>query len=282
MLGGFWRVCVKGPVLVSLLAALGLFCGVVGVVRAQTAPPTPLTHWVTDPQHVLGADDAAALAQRLQDLAQTLPGNPQIVVDIPDQVDDIDSYANTVFHATGLGRKGADNGVLIVLAIAQRQSRIEVGYGLEGVLTDLQSSDILRASRPALQAGHYAAALNGIVDGVAGLLKNADADTSPSQPVVDAQTDALEGVGGVVVAVLLLVVLPYFLFRRAARRSAQNLGYMAPQMQDTSMGWAFWLNLVLNILAVFLQGRGGGMGGGSGGFRSGGGDSGGGGARDNW
>lgn len=264
-----------------LIAALAVGGG--GTVCAQTPQPARLQNWVTDPQHVLSDEELAALSQRLQTLSQTLPGQPQIVIDLPTTVEDIDSYTNDIFHASGLGRKGVDNGVLIVLAIAQRQSRIEVGYGLEGVLTDLQSSGILRAARPNLQAGNYAAALNGIVSGVAGILKNAE-DDGPALPAVDAQTDAWEGVGGVVVAVLLLVVLPYLLIRRARKQAVQRPGYVTPQTQATGMGWDFWLSIILNILSVLLQSRGGGGSGGSGGggFRSGGGDSGGGGARDNW
>ncbi|GAN65573.1 hypothetical protein AA0481_1866 [Acetobacter orientalis NRIC 0481] len=248
---------------------------------AQVPYPPKLQNWVTDPQHVLSDAELIALTQRLQKLSQTLPGAPQIVIDLPAQVADIASYANDVFHATGLGRKGDDNGVLIVLAIAQRQARIEVGYGFEGILTDLQSSDILRANRPALQAGHYATALNGIVSAVAGLLAQAP-EGGPTLTADAEQKDALKGIVGVIVAVLCLVVLPYYLMRRARRQVLQKPSYNAPTTQASGPGWEFWLNFLLNILAIFLQTRGGGSGRSGGGFRSGGGDSGGGGAQDSW
>ncbi|MFT8335764.1 MAG: TPM domain-containing protein [Acetobacter orientalis] len=261
------------------VGALWLIGGSLGY--AQAPYPPKLQNWVTDPQHVLSDAELIALTQRLQKLSQTLPGAPQIVIDLPAQVTDIASYANDVFHATGLGRKGDDNGVLIVLAIAQRQARIEVGYGLEGILTDLQSSDILRANRPALQAGHYATALNGIVSAVAGLLAQAP-EGGPTLAADAEQKDALEGVVGVIVAVLCLVVLPYYLMRRARRQVLQKPSYNAPTTQASGPGWEFWLNFLLNILAIFLQTRGGGSGRSGGGFRSGGGDSGGGGAQDSW
>ncbi|MFT8432254.1 TPM domain-containing protein [Acetobacter orientalis] len=273
----WWRALAKYIGLT--VGALWLIGGSLGY--AQVPYPPKLQNWVTDPQHVLSDAELIALTQRLQKLSQTLPGAPQIVIDLPAQVTDIASYANDVFHATGLGRKGDNNGVLIVLAIAQRQARIEVGYGLEGILTDLQSSDILRANRPALQAGYYATALNGIVSAVAGLLAQAP-DGGPTLAADAEQKDALEGVVGVIVAVLCLVVLPYYLMRRARRQILQKPSYNAPTTQTSGPGWEFWLNFLLNILALFLQTRGGGSGRSGGGFRSGGGDSGGGGAQDSW
>lgn len=273
----WWRALAKHIGLT--VGALWLIGGSLGY--AQAPYPPKLQNWVTDPQHVLSDAELIALTQRLQKLSQTLPGAPQIVIDLPAQVADIASYANDVFHTTGLGRKGDDNGVLIVLAIAQRQARIEVGYGFEGILTDLQSSDILRANRPALQAGHYATALNGIVSAVASLLAQAP-DGGPTLAADAEQKDALEGVVGVIVAVLCLVVLPYYLMRRARRQVLQKPSYNAPATQASGPGWEFWLNFLLNILAIFLQTRGGGSGRSGGGFRSGGGDSGGGGAQDSW
>ncbi|OAG78368.1 Beta-propeller domains of methanol dehydrogenase type [Acetobacter malorum] len=172
-----------------------------------------------------------------------------------------------------------------------RQSRIEVGYGLEGVLTDLQTNDILQAAKPDLQAGHYAQAINGIVDALAAELTHADpADigggASAKQP--DSQTDAMEALIGLVVLGLLFVVLPIWLIRRSRRRAALYPGgYVPPEVQaERSAKMSFFLNLGLNILSAILQSRGGGRGGGpsggGGGFSGGGGDSGGGGSQNSW
>ena len=123
MRGYLWRLCVAWCVGMALLCV----GGGVGIVYAQTAQPAPLTQWVTDPQHVLSPEEALTLTQHLQALAQSLPGNPQIAIDLPAHVEDIDSYAHDVLHATGLGRTAVDNGVLSVLAVAQRQARSEAG-----------------------------------------------------------------------------------------------------------------------------------------------------------
>ncbi|WP_386884858.1 TPM domain-containing protein [Acetobacter persici] len=256
-----------------------------------------LRQWVTDPQSVLSADENAALSHKLFQLSQTLPGNPQILVSLPGHVDDISLYANEAFHKTGIGKKGVDNGLLVVLDIPDRQSRIEVGYGLEGVLTDLQTHDILQAAKPDLQAGHYAQAVNGIVDALADVLVHADpADiggTGAASQQPDSRTDALEALTGLVVLGLLFVLLPVWLIRRARRRAALYPGgYVPPEVQaERSAKWSFFLNLGLNILSAILQSRGGGRGGGGGsfggggnggGFSGGGGDSGGGGSQSSW
>lgn len=251
-----------------------------------------LRQWVTDPQNVLSADENAALSHKLYQLSQTVPGNPQILVSLPGHVDDISLYANEAFHKTGIGKKGVDNGLLVVLDIPDRQSRIEVGYGLEGVLTDLQTNDILQAAKPDLQAGHYAQAINGIVDALATELTHADpadigGNAASKQP--DSQTDAMEALIGLVVVGLLFVLLPIWLIRRSRRRAALYPGgYVPPEVQaERSAKWSFFLNLGLNILSAILQSRGGGRGGGSsggggGGFSGGGGDSGGGGSQSSW
>lgn len=292
--------------LFGLMALLGLVlfgAGPAPFVSADARAEAPadngvlLRQWVTDPQSVLSADENAALSHKLFQLSQTLPGNPQILVSLPGHVDDISLYANEAFHKTGIGKKGVDNGLLVVLDIPDRQSRIEVGYGLEGVLTDLQTHDILQAAKPDLQAGHYAQAVNGIVDALADVLVHADpADiggTAAASQQPDSRTDALEALTGLVVLGLLFVLLPVWLIRRARRRAALYPGgYVPPDVQaERSAKWSFFLNLGLNILSAILQSRGGGRGGGGGsfggggnggGFSGGGGDSGGGGSQSSW
>ncbi|MBS1015638.1 TPM domain-containing protein [Acetobacter persici] len=292
--------------LFGLVALLGLVlfgAGPAPFVSADARAEAPadngvlLRQWVTDPQSVLSADENAALSHKLFQLSQTLPGNPQILVSLPGHVDDISLYANEAFHKTGIGKKGVDNGLLVVLDILDRQSRIEVGYGLEGVLTDLQTHDILQAAKPDLQAGHYAQAVNGIVDALADVLAHADpADiggTAAASQQPDSRTDALEALTGLVVLGLLFVLLPVWLIRRARRRAALYPGgYVPPDVQaERSAKWSFFLNLGLNILSAILQSRGGGRGGGGGsfggggnggGFSGGGGDSGGGGSQSSW
>src|SRR4029077_18111079 len=68
----------------------------------------------------------------------------------------IEEYANRLFKEWGIGQKGADNGVLILVAPGERKMRIEVGYGLEGVLPDGLAGEVIRIEfTPAFRNGDY-------------------------------------------------------------------------------------------------------------------------------
>jgi uncharacterized protein len=89
--------------------------------------------------------------------------------------DSIENFANNLFRGWGIGKKGKDNGVLLLVAVDEKQIRIEVGYGLEGSLTDLQSSQIIsNIMKPAFRAGQYGAGITDGVNAIIGLL-NGDA-----------------------------------------------------------------------------------------------------------
>src|SRR5690349_6185051 len=71
----------------------------------------------------------------------------------------IEDVANTIFRAWGVGKKGKDEGILLLLAIQNHRSRLEVGYGLEPILPDGFDGSILRDMRPALRQQDYGDAL---------------------------------------------------------------------------------------------------------------------------
>jgi uncharacterized protein len=71
----------------------------------------------------------------------------------------IEDVANTLYRAWGVGKKGKDEGILLLLATSDRRNRLEVGYGLEPILPDGFDGDILRAMRPALRQTQYGEAL---------------------------------------------------------------------------------------------------------------------------
>ena len=76
----------------------------------------------------------------------------------------VEDYAVGLFKAWGIGKKGSDNGVLILVCPAERKMRIEVGYGLEGVLPDGLSGEVIRQQfTPAFKDGNYS---RGILEGV--------------------------------------------------------------------------------------------------------------------
>jgi uncharacterized protein len=80
-------------------------------------------------------------------LVPTLDGEP------------IEDAANRLYHEWGIGKKGKDEGILIMLAVKDRKSRAEIGYGVEPIITDGAAGGILRQIRPILQQGNYGGAL---------------------------------------------------------------------------------------------------------------------------
>ena len=113
---------------------------------AQPAPPA-LTAPVNDFAHVIDAGSAAELDRRIRAL-QSASGDTVVVATVPtfQPYGDIREYAGRMFQngGRGIGAKGKDNGVLIVVAPKDRKARIEVGYDLEAWITDGFAGETIR------------------------------------------------------------------------------------------------------------------------------------------
>jgi uncharacterized protein len=148
-----------------------------GLVHANALPV--LTGHVNDNSRVLG-DRAVQLEAKLTAL-EVATGHQVVVLTVPSLGGrDIEGYANDVFTAWKLGKKGVDDGVLIVVSTGDRRARIEVGYGLEGTLTDLTTSQILRhVMHPRFATGDYAggieAGANGVIAALGGHIARVEA-----------------------------------------------------------------------------------------------------------
>ena len=191
----------------------------------------------------------------------------------------VEDVANTIFRAWGVGKKGKDEGILLLLSIGDRRSRLEVGYGLEPILPDGFSGSILRQMRPALREGNYTsafmAAAQTIGDTVAKAKHTTIDATLPRRQQPEPESDIPWG--AILFGVFLLLV---FLARRP-RGYGGGGGFGGG-------GGGFWPGVILG--SGMSRGSWGGRGsGGFGGFDSGdgfggfgGGDSGGGGASSDW
>jgi uncharacterized protein len=82
----------------------------------------------------------------------------------------IEDVANDIFHSFGIGQKGKDNGVLLLLVSGDRRFRLEIGHGLEPILPDGLDGQILLDMRPELRAGQYGAALLQAAQRIGGIL----------------------------------------------------------------------------------------------------------------
>lgn len=110
-------------------------------------------HLTINKNNIFVSDNAKMLSQKTKEkiyqlnkqLAASTNGAQFVVVTIPElpRGEDIESYANTIFNQLGIGDKNENNGVLYLVALDEREFRLEVGYGLEGLIPDGKADDII-------------------------------------------------------------------------------------------------------------------------------------------
>ena len=170
--GAAGNACARAPRgwWLLLAAMLALVSSSVWAQQWQTGtdgllPIPPLAARVTDLTQTLTPAEVAALEAKLADW-EARTSNQLVVLMVPTtQPEPIESYSLRVAEKWKIGRKGQDNGALFLIAKNDRKMRIEVGYGLEGVLTDVTSRRIIAEDvAPAFREGHFAAGINAGVD----------------------------------------------------------------------------------------------------------------------
>jgi uncharacterized protein len=128
----------------KIATSIFLFVALVAAAIAQETDVPYLTGRVTDMAQILSRETKESLSDSLR-AHEMRTTNQVAVLTIPTlNGESIEDYANRVFNEWKLGQKGKDNGILVVVAPDDRRMRIEVGYGLEGTLTDLMSGRIIR------------------------------------------------------------------------------------------------------------------------------------------
>jgi uncharacterized protein len=245
---------------------------------AAQEPPPELTQPVNDFARVIDADSAAAMDTLVRAL-QKASGDVVVVatIDTFQPYGDIREYAVKMFEnrGRGVGQKGKDNGLLILLAVKDRQVWVEVGYDLEEFITDGFAGEVSRKVMvPEFRGGAYGAGLLAGLQRIAGRIaerRNVTLDGVP-QPA-EGQGDDV-GLGGSAIVFLILLFFLLNIIGRTRRRR-RFWGGLGP--------WSGWNSGV----GPFGGGVGGGFGGGGGGFGGGfggfgGGRSGGGGGGGSW
>ncbi|HME85909.1 MAG TPA: TPM domain-containing protein [Roseiarcus sp.] len=246
---------------IALLAAL-----LISASLAATNFPD-LTGRVVDQAHILSPVTTADLERKLADLEQK-SGTQLVVATVSSlQGEEIEPYANELFRAWKLGETKKNNGVLLLIAPKERKVRIEVGYGLEGTLTDAVSSVIIsNAITPRFKAGDFDGGVTRGVDDIITALTTDAAEWKPKPTDTRAEHDAtlLD-----TLAPFLIFLFIMFVISRISRRGGGNVVFIPMGMGGGGGfgGGGF---------------GGGGFGGGGGGFSGGGGSSGGGGASGGW
>jgi uncharacterized protein len=262
-------------VFLPLLAGLFLFSAKPASAENVADLPQP-TDYVSDFAHVLSPEAVAHLDSICAELDHTAANAQVAVVTVHDlNGDDAADYADQLETKWKMGRKGSDRGVLVLLAVADRKYRIEVGYGLEGILPDGKIGDIGREMVPDLRAGDYDGAVTLAVGEVAQVIA-ADAKVTLTDNVpAPAPEPAHQGspFGGLIFFIIILLFFGGFSLLRILFGASLFFGGWGRG------GWRGgpWIG------GGGFSGGGFGGGGGGGGFGGfGGGSFGGGGAGGSW
>ncbi len=181
------------PPAAALLAAL---LALASTVAAQPAEVPYLTGRVVDNAELLSPDTRRRLTETLRRHEQKT-GNQVVVLTVPTiKGESIEEYAVRVFEQWKLGQQGKDNGVLVVIVPRDRSMRIEVGYGLEGVLTDAHASRIIRnVMTPRFRKGDFSDGVARGVDAVTAQLEGRPATAGQERPESGKKSEFIKAPG---------------------------------------------------------------------------------------
>jgi uncharacterized protein len=266
----------------ALALGLAVALAIAASAAARTLAPADLpelTQPVNDFAHIIDATNAAAIDEMIRAL-KAATGDVVVVATVPD-IDgyaDIREYANKLFlnHGRGIGEKGTDNGVLILLAVKERKVWIEVGYALEQWITDGFAGETSRLYMvPEFRTGRYGAGLRAGVERVVGRIAQGRGVTLDGVRVPVERARPTRGA-----PVPFWVVILIFIVIMIVSRIGGGPGAGVRGRGWGGGGWSGWSSGVGPFGGGFGGGGGGGFGGGFGGF--GGGSSGGGGGGGSW
>ncbi|HEY9545794.1 MAG TPA: TPM domain-containing protein [Solimonas sp.] len=263
--------------------------------QADVAVPR-LAARVTDLTSTLDATQRSALEDKLTAFEKAKGSQIAVLIVPTTEPETIEQYSIRVTNAWKLGRKGVDDGILMLVARNDRRVRIEVGYGLEGVVPDAIANRIIDETIvPRFKAGDYAGGLDAGVDQLIGVING-----EPLPPPPEHHSSGDSRIGAVMPLLFFVVIGAQFL----RRIFGTGLGALASGGAVFVIAWlvsgALLIGVFFGIAALLLTligivplgaiggggFRGGGFGGGGfgggGGFSGGGGGFGGGGASGGW
>ena len=255
---------------------LGLVLLLAGVFHAVSASLPALTGRIVDNAGLLDATTKSSIEQKLE--AHEARSSDQVVVATIESLegDALEEYANRLFRHWGLGQVEQNNGVLLLVAKNDRKIRIEVGYGLEGTLTDLHSKLIIdNTIVPSFKAGDYAAGIARGVDEIIAVLAGNGAELEERYAIHQERTNTFDFIPFLFVAVWIALFVSIFAMAILAPIFGKKIG----------PGRYKWLGMTVSVggsSSGGSSGSGSSWSSGGGGFSGGGGSSGGGGASGSW
>ena len=258
------------------VAALAVFsCAFAVALDTSKLKPSG---YVNDFAHAIDARSAAALEAYCGNVERATGAQFAIVTVDSLEDDPVEDVANRLFTQWGIGKKGTNEGLLVLLAIKDHKNRVEVGYGLEPIVPDGYAGGVLRGIRPILRQGNYGGALLAAAQQFGQRIAEAKGVTIEGQPRPQTGPRDSGGGGGGLIGIIFAFVLLIVFIRAISGRGGPGGG--------SGMG-GFLTGMLLGNMMGGRRGDwggggfgGGGGGGGFGGF--GGGSSGGGGASGGW
>jgi uncharacterized protein len=249
----------------QLARGVAFVCCLVTAAFALDFPQ--LTGRVVDQAGVMSADSRSAVEEKLKDL-EDKSGIQLVVATVKSlQGGGVETYANELFRAWKLGQAQKNNGVLLLVAPNEHKVRIEVGYGLEGTLTDALSSVVISSAIiPRFKTGDFSGGIERGVDGIISILSG---DTADWQPKVSVRQDDPAADFDQLFPFLFFLLIIFIVWYLT-----HNSGGPGGGMTRRGVGPVF-----IPYGGSSWSGGGGGFGGG---FSGGGGSSGGGGASGGW
>jgi len=226
-----------------------------------------LQHRVTDLAGVLSADQEALLENKLLGLEDRTSSQVVLLVISSLEGDSVEDYAMQVVETNKIGQQKYDNGVLLVIAMKDKKIRLEVGYGLESILTDARSSYIIQELiSPNFKRKRFYEGISEGLDAVTGLITK-EFSISPEDIAAAAKRRRrAKGSHLPIGTIVFVIILLLGFFKRGSRHGASSAMYWGGYGAGRHSS----------------QGRWGGGGFGGGGFSGGGGSFGGGGASGGW
>lgn len=239
--------------------------------KSYSDNPTKIVQYVTDETGTLTSSQVTSLSQKLQNFDRQT--STQIVVYMIQSLEgeSLEDVSHTIAEKNKIGRKGKDNGVMLFIAKSDKKIRIEVGYGLEGALTDAVSSQIIRNEiAPSFRNNNFYEGINKGTDAIISVTKG-------EYTADKYQKKGFDGISCFGIPIFILIVFGIIFFSIFMSIIRRIFGF-GRSMYSRGSKWSNWGG------GGFFGGGGSSFGGGGGfsGFSGGGGSFGGGGASGGW
>jgi len=215
--------CIMKKILIIIILLLSFSF----VVFADYSFPQP-NGYVNDYAGVISSSGSTYINSVIKHTEQNTSAEIALVTlsSINDSGLDTKTYAVQLFQEWGIGKKGKDDGVLVLLVMDQRRIEIEVGYGLEGILPDGKVGNIIRANTPYLKEGNYSIGLEKIIKEISDevLKDQSNKNDKSSFNIHSSGSDVFVGLAVFFISLVLLGVFIFKTYQSVTQKKCPKCG----------------------------------------------------------